>query len=133
MRNLRAARRAQGHDERAVSQRPCKENPSRPSRAHRKGLLGWSGRLWLSHDPTPHERRRTRARRARDRSRRSADCRTHLPRVRGGHERSDERRVGKECVGTGRSRWSPYHEKKNTNKTQPTTTTNTHRDELYTH
>src|SRR3546814_8307064 len=25
-----------------------------------------------------------------------------------GH-RSEERRVGKECVSTGRSRWSPYH------------------------
>src|SRR3546814_12904834 len=24
-------------------------------------------------------------------------------------ERSDERRVGKECVSTGRSRWSPYN------------------------
>src|SRR3546814_11902669 len=24
-------------------------------------------------------------------------------------ERSEERRVGKECVSTGRSRWSPYH------------------------
>src|SRR3546814_7629701 len=24
-------------------------------------------------------------------------------------ERSDERRVGKECVSTCRSRWSPYH------------------------
>src|SRR3546814_14780697 len=23
--------------------------------------------------------------------------------------RSEERRVGKECVSTGRSRWSPYH------------------------
>src|SRR3546814_13430656 len=27
-------------------------------------------------------------------------------------ERSEERRVGKECVSTGRSRWSPYPEKK---------------------
>src|SRR3546814_18965780 len=27
-------------------------------------------------------------------------------------ERSDERRVGKECVSTCRSRWSPYHYKK---------------------
>src|SRR3546814_20882732 len=27
--------------------------------------------------------------------------------------RSDERRVGKECVSTGRSRWSPYLKKKN--------------------
>src|SRR3546814_20873018 len=31
--------------------------------------------------------------------------------------RSEERRVGKECVSTCRSRWSPYHyKKKNTNK-----------------
>src|SRR3546814_14486754 len=28
-------------------------------------------------------------------------------------ERSEERRVGKECVSTSRLRWSPYHEKKN--------------------
>src|SRR3546814_2417748 len=27
-------------------------------------------------------------------------------------KRSEERRVGKECVSTCRSRWSPYHEKK---------------------
>src|SRR3546814_15918980 len=26
-----------------------------------------------------------------------------------GGARSEERRVGKECVSTGRSRWSPYH------------------------
>src|SRR3546814_14509195 len=37
--------------------------------------------------------------------------------------RSEERRVGKECVSTCRSRWSPYHEKKkkeNTMKEQHT-------------
>src|SRR3546814_15292612 len=35
--------------------------------------------------------------------------------------RSEERRVGKECVSTFRSRWSPYHEKKNSAiKTQST-------------
>src|SRR3546814_11625384 len=28
--------------------------------------------------------------------------------------RSEERRVGKECVSPCRSRWSPYHEKKKT-------------------
>src|SRR3546814_14431162 len=28
------------------------------------------------------------------------------------HMRSEERRVGKECVSTCRSRWSPYHYKK---------------------
>src|SRR3546814_1348690 len=27
----------------------------------------------------------------------------------GGRARSEERRVGKECVSTCRSRWSPYH------------------------
>src|SRR3546814_19994321 len=30
--------------------------------------------------------------------------------------RSEERRVGKECVSTCRSRWSPYHEKKTINR-----------------
>src|SRR3546814_8594267 len=30
--------------------------------------------------------------------------------------RSEERRVGKECVSTCRSRWSPYHSKKKTLK-----------------
>src|SRR6056297_3692684 len=36
-----------------------------------------------------------------------------------GAERSEERRVGKECVSTCRSRWSPYHyktKKKRTNE-----------------
>src|SRR3546814_15134793 len=36
-----------------------------------------------------------------------------LHRVVRGFERSEERRVGKECVSKCRSRWSPYHEKKN--------------------
>src|SRR3546814_15126277 len=31
--------------------------------------------------------------------------------------RSEERRVGKECVSTCRSRWSPYPSKKKTNQT----------------
>src|SRR3546814_12600614 len=25
------------------------------------------------------------------------------------HKRAEERRVGKQCVSTGRSRWTPYH------------------------
>src|SRR3546814_12540445 len=33
-------------------------------------------------------------------------------RVKRGLSRSEERRVGKECVSTCRSRWSQYHEKK---------------------
>src|SRR3546814_13903775 len=32
--------------------------------------------------------------------------------------RSEERRVGKECVSTCRSRWAPYHSKKKTNNTR---------------
>src|SRR3546814_16220112 len=32
-----------------------------------------------------------------------------LPKFQGFLERSEERRVGKECVSTCRSRWSPYH------------------------
>src|SRR3546814_12996670 len=32
--------------------------------------------------------------------------------------RSEERRVGKECVSTCRSRWSPYHEKKKQDNTK---------------
>src|SRR3546814_14996945 len=31
------------------------------------------------------------------------------PAVKPGSRRSEERRVGKECVSTCRSRWSPYH------------------------
>src|SRR3546814_13850347 len=34
----------------------------------------------------------------------------------GGGVRSDERRVGKECVSRWRSRWSPYSEKQNKKK-----------------
>src|SRR3546814_11279504 len=34
------------------------------------------------------------------------------------HERSEERRVGKECVSTCRSRWTPNHYKKKKKKIQ---------------
>src|SRR3546814_12596541 len=33
-----------------------------------------------------------------------------------GRHRSEERRVGQECVNTCRSRWPPYHSKKKINK-----------------
>src|SRR3546814_19331248 len=36
--------------------------------------------------------------------------------------RSEERRVGKECVSTCRSRWWPYHTKKNVDKQQTEST-----------
>src|SRR3546814_17591045 len=41
--------------------------------------------------------------------------------------RSEERRVGKECVSTCRSRWSPYHYKKKSNIQSNTQ----HNDQLY--
>src|SRR3546814_2173445 len=37
------------------------------------------------------------------------DFATQLPGRTAAEERSEERRVGKECVSTCRSRWSPYH------------------------
>src|SRR3546814_15356108 len=37
--------------------------------------------------------------------------------------RSEERRVGKECVSTGRTRWSPYHYKKQKTKSNKLKTT----------
>src|SRR3546814_20645110 len=41
----------------------------------------------------------------------------HQHLVAGIQHRSEERRVGKECVSTCRSRWSPYHSKKKSNRT----------------
>src|SRR3546814_18498551 len=38
--------------------------------------------------------------------------------------RSEERRVGKECVSTCRSRWSPYHSKKNKKRKKEETSDN---------
>src|SRR3546814_16948025 len=46
-----------------------------------------------------------------------AVVRKKAPRCSGTY-RSEERRVGKECVSTGRTGWSPYHSKKNTEGTQ---------------
>src|SRR3546814_18130266 len=40
--------------------------------------------------------------------------------------RSEERRVGKECVSTCRSRWSPYHEKKKVMRDSQHIMSNTH-------
>src|SRR3546814_16124724 len=40
--------------------------------------------------------------------------------------RSEERRVGKECVSTCRSRWSPYHDKKKKTNCKPVTKSTNH-------
>src|SRR3546814_14435697 len=44
-----------------------------------------------------------------DRARVAAERATACPLLEGVDLRSEERRVGKECVSTCRSRWSPYH------------------------
>src|SRR3546814_18187846 len=44
---------------------------------------------------------------------RTADLRAEIERGRALERRSEERRVGKECVSTCRARWSPYPSKKN--------------------
>src|SRR3546814_11025653 len=36
-------------------------------------------------------------------------CQVHCPLQNNIPDRSEERRVGKECVSTCRSRWAPYH------------------------
>src|SRR3546814_14577081 len=42
----------------------------------------------------------------------ATECRLTETRKHKNSARSEERRVGKECVSTCRSRWSPYHSKK---------------------
>src|SRR3546814_15797009 len=51
----------------------------------------------------------------------------HRPRIGEAGEiiRSEERRVGKECVSTCRSRWSPYHYKKKKKRQQKCKSRNT--------
>src|SRR3546814_13453528 len=44
--------------------------------------------------------------------------------------RSEERRVGKECVSTCRSRWSPYHSKKKKETEDSTTDVESTKDGL---
>src|SRR3546814_19921406 len=64
----------------------------------------------------PREKGRCAPRRYRPHRQGRAACRWFGYSLRQQCRRSEERRVGKECVSTCRSRWSPYHEKKKTNK-----------------
>src|SRR3546814_19355747 len=82
LRLLRRAARSRGH--------------GRDRRALRRG------RLRGDEDPLSPRRLARRHRRPRD----------GAPTYRQPPGRSEERRVGKECVSTCRSRWSPYHSKK---------------------
>src|SRR3546814_20326692 len=48
----------------------------------------------------------------------TAEFRKSSSRARIWSSRSEERRVGKECVSTCRSRWQPHHQKKTTSHTK---------------
>src|SRR3546814_13142975 len=103
----------------------------RPPRSTRTDTLFPYTTLFRSLCDAPARRRRRSARAAIDaRPRRHRDdrnlhaCRQPPPRRAGqraasarSHGRSEERRVGKECVSTRSSRWAPYHEKKKRNVT----------------
>src|SRR3546814_19487865 len=91
--------------------------------AYEMRISDWSSDVCSSDLPSPRTRRRTDPprsprwttaprRRTRDPRPSARTCgRASRP-----SPRSEERRVGKECVSTCRSRWSPYHEKKNNHK-----------------
>src|SRR3546814_4476474 len=70
--------------------------------AYEKRISDWSSDVCFS--DLLSLGRKPRSGRIRRRSARRSDKPT-------GRIRSEERRVGKECVSTCRSRWSPYHEK----------------------
>src|SRR3546814_19658768 len=79
--------------------------------AYEMRISDWSSDVCSSDLPSagpsasPMSRRIRRSRAAASRSRGRAAAASPL-------RRSEERRVGKECVSTCRSRWSPYHYKK---------------------
>src|SRR3546814_11375185 len=83
-----------------------------------------------AHPKSPQRSPRSSRRRGRVRGRRSRSCRSTAA-TRSLSGRSEERRVGKECVSTCRSRWLPYHYKKRL-FLYLTITLNTHLDEYNT-
>src|SRR3546814_9827770 len=80
--------------------------------AYEMRISDWSSDVCSSDLPTTMTPRRRSARASRQRGRSSpistSGASAHR-RARRSSKRSEERRVGKECVSTCRSRWSPYH------------------------
>src|SRR3546814_2371530 len=72
--------------------------------AYEMRISDWSSDVCSSDLDLESEADRPAARRADDRVRRRLCDQPGQPDL-----RSEERRVGKECVSTCRSRWSPYH------------------------
>src|SRR3546814_9070421 len=69
-----------------------------------------AGTQWTARNIAAHPQPRPLAIRAR-----APKAAPPFPRRPNGMSRSEERRVGKECVSTCRSRWWPYHLNKKTN------------------
>src|SRR3546814_11957846 len=91
-----------GEDERCRAGQRLGHREDRAEGAAQQRLVGGDDR-----GPGPHDQQRAAGEGERD-----------------GGDRSEERRVGKECVSTCRSRWSPYHQNKNnTNQRVHTLTT----------
>src|SRR3546814_10997118 len=80
-------------------------------RRHTRCALVTGVQTWCSSDLHPETGRELRYG-----TRQPAATRRRIMVVGGG--RSEERRVGKECVSTCRSRWSPYHSKKKQYRTK---------------
>src|SRR3546814_21188726 len=76
-----------------------------------QGQKGFNGVAILARGADPVEIQRGLAGEAEDEQSRYLEADVHDLRVASIY-RSEERRVGKECVSSCRSRWSPYHEKK---------------------
>src|SRR3546814_19447161 len=71
-------------------------------------LTAWFPGDWR--DPPPQRAHRGHSRpRMTSAHIRPSHCRSSGRKAEPGSGRSEERRVGKECVSTCRSRWSPYH------------------------
>src|SRR3546814_2842949 len=75
--------------------------------AYEMRISDWSSDV-CSSDLAGHELQHHEPGRHRDLDRRDGRCGDRDDRKRA-QARSEERRVGKECVSTCRSRWSPYH------------------------
>src|SRR3546814_21092607 len=85
----------------------------------------WAGSASCSTSVPASQRRcnrvRCRSRYAENCASRASPSTTHRDPTHRHWKRSEERRVGKECVSTCRSRWSPYHKKKNHKNVQEQT------------
>src|SRR3546814_14165270 len=87
--------------------------------AYEMRISDWSSDVCSSDLPVAMDARRSALRRASIATGAYNARRRPCPSGFRGHsirKRSEERRVGKECVSTCRSRWSPYHYKKTNEK-----------------